>query len=248
MLKLMKLELKRNNIRAYLAASALACAILLGFIYFIACTAQIENTEEFVNAGGIAFRNYSNIFRLAGILSLVIFGAMSAVMYSRFIIGEYTGKRAALAFSYPVSRSKVLLAKLLLVFIITSVSMVVCTSVPYIVFYITESISPIVIQDTLTVSVAADALKTLGVSVLALGGIGIVSMRLGFIKKSVPTVIISAIILSAFYGNTLSALYARTATSASGVLTSLIIGGVGLFATVFVMAELSKKINKMEVE
>ncbi len=157
MLKLIKLELKRNNIRVYLAVSAAACVILLSFIYFIASAAQLENTEEFVNAG-IMFRNYASIFQLFSILSLVFFSTMSAVMYSRFIIGEYTGKRAALMFSYPVSRNKVLLAKLLLVFICTSVLMIMGTSVPYIVFYVTESISPIVTQDTMTFSVVADAL------------------------------------------------------------------------------------------
>lgn len=247
MLNLMKLELKRNNIRTYLVSSAVSCAVLLGFIYFVAYTAQLGDTEEFRNAG-IAFRSYTNIFRLVGIISLVVFGTMSAVMYSRFIIGEYTGKRAALVFSYPVSRSKVLLAKLLLVFAFTSASMIICTSIPYVVFYITESVSPIVVQDVLTISLVTDALKMLGVSVLALGGVGIVSMRLGFIKKSVPTAMISAILLSAFYGNTLSALYGSTATSETGVLSSLIIGGIGLFATIFVMVELSNKVNKMEVE
>ena len=247
MLKLMRLELKRNNMRSYLMASAVSCVVLLGFIYFIAYAAQLGDTEEFRNPG-IAFRNYTNIFRLVGIISLVIFGTISAVMYSRFIISEYTGKRAALVFSYPVSRSKVLLAKLLLVFAFTSISMIICTSIPYVVFYMTESVSPIVVQDILTIRLVTDALKMLGVSILALGGIGIVSMRIGFIKKSVPTTMISAFLLSAFYGNILSALYGSTATSATGVLSSLIIGGIGLIATIFVMFELSNKVNKMEVE
>lgn len=85
---------------------------------------------------------------------------MSAIMYSRLIIEEYTGKRLALLFSYPISRSKIFAAKLVLIFTFTCIY-----------------------------------------AVLALGVIGIVSMRIGFIHKSVPTTLISTILLSAVYGN-----------------------------------------------
>lgn len=236
MTKLIKLELKRNNLRTYLVASAISCLVLLGFIYLIANAAQLED-------GGtrdIAFRSYTNIFRLVGVISLVVFSTMSAIMYSRLIIGEYTGKRAALLFTYPVSRSKILLAKLLLVFVFTSVSMLICTAIPYIVFSITESVSPIVVQDVMTIGLVTDALKTSGVAVLALGGIGIVSLRIGFIQKSVPTTLISAISLSAIYGN--------AAINADGILSSVLISAIGLIVAFTVMVELSNKVNKMEVE
>lgn len=236
MMKLIKLELKRNNIRTYLLASAVSCVFLLGFIYLIANAAQLEDSS----AREIAFRSYTNIFRLIGIISLVIFSIMSAIMYSKLIIGEYTGKRAALLFSYPVSRNKILLSKLLLVFVFTSVSMLICTAIPYIVFSITESVSPIVVQDVMTMGLIKYALKTLGVSVLALGGIGIVSLRIGFIQKSVPTTLISALLLSAIYGN--------IAINANNILFRILISGIGLIVTVTVIVELSNKVNKMEVE
>ena len=236
MMKLIKLELRRNNIRTYLVSSAVSCVVLLGLIYFIAYAAQLEDSS----AREIVFRSYTNIFRLTGIISLVVFSTMSAIMYSRLIICEYTGKRAALLFSYPVSRSKILLAKLLLVFVFTSVSMLICTAIPYLVFSITESVSPIVVQDVMTVGLVADALKTSCVAVLALGGIGIVSLRIGFIQKSVPTTLISAILLSAIYGN--------AAINVNGILSSVLISGIGLIVTVTVMVELSNKVNKMEVE
>lgn len=236
MMKLIKLELKRNNIRTYLLASAVLCIVLLGLIYFIAYAAQLEDSS----AREIVFRNYTNIFRLTGTISLVVFRTMSSIMYSRMIIGEYKGKRAALLFSYPISRSKILLAKLLLVFMFTSVSMLICTAIPYIVFCITESISPIVIQDIMTMGLLVDTLKTSGVSVLALGGIGIVSLRIGFIKKSVPATIITALLLSTIYGN--------AAINAKGILTSVLISCIGLIVAVNVMAELSYRVNQMEVE
>lgn len=236
MLKLIKLELKRNNMRTFVVASAVSCMILLGLIYFIAYAAQLEDSSP----REIVFRSYKNIFRLTGVISLTVFSTMSAIMYSRLIIGEYVGKRAALLFSYPISRRKILLAKLLLVFSFTSIAMLICTSIPYILFGISESISPIVVQDVITMELVTDALKTSSVAVLALGGIGIVSLRIGFIHKSVPATLISALLLSSIYGN--------AAINTNGILPSLLISGVGLMVAITVMAELSKKVDNMEVD
>ena len=92
----------------------------------------------------------------------------------------------------------------------------------------------------MTMELMIDALRTLSIAVLALGGIGVVSLRLGYIQKSIPTALISAILLSAVYGN--------AAISANGTWLSLLISGAGLIITVIVMAELTNKVNKMEVE
>lgn len=235
MSKLIALELKRNNIRTYLVTSGIACAVLLAFIYFVSYVAQVESGihEE-------QFQNYTNIFRFTGTISLIIFSIMSATMYSRLIIDEYSGKRAALLFSYPVNRSKILLAKLLLVFVFTSVSMLICTAIPYIIFSITESVSPIVTQDTMTTGLILDTLKILLVAILAVGGIGIMAMRIGFIKKSIPATLITAFALSAIYGN--------AALNANTLLSGLVIGGIGVVATIAIMVELTNKVNEMEVE
>ncbi len=236
MIKLMRLELKRNNVRQYLLASAVICLVLIGFTYLVAFASQLEDT----NASQREFRNYSNIFRLICIISLTAFSAMSSIMYSRLVIAEYTGKRAALLFSYPVSRSRILLAKILLVFLFTSAAMLICTAIPYILFSATESTSQIITQDVITRDLVADTLKTALIAVLALGGIGIVALRIGFINKSVPTTLISALLLSAVYGN-------AAITTSNGVI-SLLVSGFGLVAAAALMAELSARINKMEVE
>lgn len=235
MLKLIRLELKRNNIRGYVVASCISCAVLLMFIYFVSYVAQVESGVHETQ-----FQNYANIFRFTGTISLIIFSIMSAVMYSRLIIDEYSGKKAALLFSYPVSRKKTLLAKLLLVFVFTSMSMLICTAIPYIVFSITESVVPIVVQDTMTSEIFIDTLNILVVAIFAVGGIGIAAMRVGFIKKSVPTTMIVAFVLSATYGN--------AALSTNTVISSLVISGVGIVAAIVIMIEFTNKVNKMEVE
>lgn len=235
MLKLIRLELKRNNVKGYVVASCISCATLLMFIYFVSYVAQVESGVHETQ-----FQNYTNIFRFTGTMSLIIFSIMSAVMYSRLVIEEYSGKKAALLFSYPVSRKKILLAKLLLVFVFTSLSMLICTVIPYIIFGITESVSPIVAQDTMTAEILIDTLKILVVAIFAVGGIGIAAMRVGFVKKSVPATLIAAFLLSVTYGN--------AALSTNTVLSSLVISGVGIVAAIVIMVGLTNKVNKMEVE
>lgn len=235
MLKLIRLELKRNNMKGYVAASCISCAVLLMFIYFVSYVAQVENGVH-----EMQFQNYTNIFRFTGTISLIIFSIMASVMYSRLVIDEYSGKKAALLFSYPVSRKKILLAKLLLVFMFTSLSMLICTVIPYIVYSITESVMPIVVQDTITAEIFIGTLDILVVAIFAVGGIGIAAMRIGFMKKSVPATLIAAFLLSTTYGN--------AALSANTVLSSLVISGVGIVATIVIMVELTNKVNKMEAE
>ncbi len=235
MLKLIKLELKRNNMRTYLLAGAVIFLLLLGFIYLIAIASHLEDTT----AAGREMGNYAMIFKFVQIMSLIIFGVMSSIMYSRLVTDEYTGKKAALLFSYPVSRKKILLAKLLLVFGFTSVLMLLSTASAYIIFGMTESVQ-IVVQDVMTAELAADTLKALGIAVLALGGIGIMSLRIGFIKKSIPVAIITALTLSAIYGNAI--------IGANNLLINFLIGVGGFAVAAVITAELSNKINRMEVE
>lgn len=235
MLKLIRLELKRNNMKGYVVASCIFCVVLLMFIYFVSYVAQVES-----GAHEAQFQNYANIFRFTGTISLIIFSIMSAVMYSRLVIDEYSGKKATLLFSYPVSRKKILLAKVLLVFVFTSMSMLICTAIPYIVFGITESVAPIVAQDTMTTEIFIDTLKILVIAIFSVDGIGIAAMRVGFMKKSVPATLIVAFLLSATYGN--------AALSTNTVSSSLAISSVGIIVAIIIMIELTNKVNKMEVE
>lgn len=235
MRKLVCLELKRNNMKGYAVASCISCAVLLMFIYFVSYVAQVESGVH-----EMQFQNYTNIFRFTGTISLIIFSIMSAVMYAHFVIEEYSGKKAALLFSYPVSRKKILLAKLLLVFAFTSLSMLICTVIPYLVFGLTESVAPIVAQDTMTAELLTDTIKILAVAVFAVGGIGIAAMRVGFIKKSVPATLITAFLLSVTYGN--------AALSTNTLLSGFAMSGVGLVAAIVIIIGITGQVDRMEVQ
>ena len=232
MMKLINLELQRINLRPYLISSTISGFILLAFTYFIAYVAQVEQEVQFMN--------YENIFLFTSAMSILIFSVLSATMYEKLIIEEYSGKRLALLFSYPVGRKKAFSAKILIVFLFVALSMLLCTILPIFVFAATESFTPIV-SDTMTSDILIKAVGTIVVSLVAVSAIGLLAMRIGFIKKSVPATLISAFILSGIYGNI-------AIGSAGNFVISLLIIGVSLLAIITVFVTLSHKINHMEVE
>lgn len=232
MMKLINLELQRINLRPYLISSTISGFVLLAFTYFIAYVAQVEQEVQFMN--------YENIFLFTGAMSILIFSVLSATMYEKLIIEEYSGKRLALLFSYPVGRKKAFSAKILIVFLFVALSMLLCTIMPIFVFAGTESFTPIV-SDTMTSDILIKAVGTIVDSLVAVSAIGLLAMRIGFIKKSVPATLISAFILSGIYDNI-------AIGSAGNFVISLLIIGVSLLAILAVFVTLSHKINHMEVE
>ncbi len=232
MIKLMKLELQRINLRPYFISSAVSGLFLLVFTYFVAYVAQVEQETQFMT--------YANIFLFTSAIGIMLFGILSATMYAKLVIAEYSGKRLALLFSYPISRKKIFTAKVLIVSFIVLISMLLCMAISILVFAATESVAPIV-SDTMTNNLFMETFKMTFVSLVAVIAIGLLSMGIGFIKRSVSITLISAFVLSGIYGN--------VAVSASeNFAIALPVVGISLVIILLVLLILSNKINYMEVE
>lgn len=232
MTKLIKLELERINLRPYFISSAIFGIVQLVFTYFVAYVAQVEQEVQFMN--------YGNILLFTGVISTFLFGILSATMYARLIVEEYSGKRLALLFSYPVGRQKTFIAKTLIVLLFVMLSMFLCTMLSIGFFAITEGFCPIV-SEVMTSDILITAFCNMLVSLVAVSAIGLLSMRIGFIKKSISTTLISAFILSGIYGNIAISKVGNSAIS-------LIIATVSLLVILAILVTLSCKINHMEVE
>lgn len=174
-----------------------------------------------------------------GAISILLFGILSAAMYSHLIIEEYSGKRLALLFSYPGSRKRIFMTKVLVVFLFVLVSMLLCTLIPVSIFAATESFSPIV-SDKMTSSLITSAFKMTFLSILAVSAIGLLSLRIGFRKKSIAATLVSSFILSCHYGN-------LSVTPAGNPSLFLLIAGFSAGITFMVLFSLINKIEHMEV-
>jgi len=227
---LIKLEIKRNKLNTYYLASGIICAIMTGFIYFIAIVAKVENDIEFLR--------YENIFKLHSVLNFIIFCIFSVVMYSKFVIEDYSKGKALLLFSYPIARWKIFFAKLILVITFTLSSLLVCSLVPIALFSISESISPI-LSGEITLALILSQLLNIGIYAVAITSIGLISLGIGFIKKSIATTVVSAIFLASIIGNMVIGLGA----SMLAFVAVSILFVIGIATTIM----LTNKINAMNI-
>ncbi len=236
MLKLVKLELKRTNIRNYLIASLIISVVMLGFTYLFAYAPQLEPNDPDL----LLFSGYNNVMTLIALVNMAVFCTLSAVMHSRFVIDEYIGNRTILLFSYPIKRESIMLAKLTVVFMFTVLAMVASNILVFSIFTITEMVFPLV-DDTLTLATVIRISKLTLIFAIIAAQLGIVALGIGFIKKSVPTTIISALLLSSLFTNIMG-------NALTNDTVAIVFMGVTFLAGTIVAILLMNNVKRMEVE
>lgn len=233
---LFELELRKNKIRTYVIAVVIIGFTMLGFMYLFAYAPMLEPDDKDM----AIFQGYQNLIPLFGVLNMTVFCVLSAVMYSKFIIEDYAGKRAILLFSYPTSRKKIMLSKLGVVCLFIIIFMAVSNITIFLVFGITEQFMHLV-SENFTFSILMQAIEiTLIMSFIA-ASIGIVAVGIGFIRKSVPTTIVSAVLIASLMCNIVA-----NATSSKAVMYLFAIVDVSIAIIVSIL--LMKQVNRMEVE
>lgn len=234
MFNLMRMEYKRTNFKNYYIANIIILIIAFAFVYLFAYLPHLDPTEPDIDM----FSTYSNITSLVCMIIMVIFSILSSVVFSKILIEEYSN-RAILLFSYPIKRSKIFFAKTLVVSLFTIISMILVSAVTFGVFHFTESLYPLS-TDVLTTKIILRTSKVSILYSLCAGAIGIISMRVGLIKKSVTVTIVTSVVISSVICNILGV--AMTNDVILVVISILLI----IIASVTV-ANASKYIDKMEV-
>ena len=230
------MELKKNKISTYIIAGIIIAITILGFLFLFAYAPLIEPNDKDMQI----FSGYNNLIPLFGVFNMAVFCVMSAVMYSRFIIEDYSGKRPILLFSYPVSRKRIILPKLSIVCGFTIISMLISNFTVFLTFGITENFIHLV-GKAFTLSIMLQVLESTLIMSLIAASIGIAAAGIGFIKKSVPATIVSAVLIASLMCNIVVNASLNRVTMY--ILTAVMI----LVGAVFSMF-LIKKINIMEVE
>ncbi len=188
--RLIKFELKRNSLKTYHIAVVIITVVILSFLYLLAAIPQIDTADTDTEM----FMSYGFIIGLGNIISMAIFSIMSSVMASKFIVDEYTGKKAILLFSYPVDRKKILDAKIIMVFSYTAISMLVCNGIAITVFLSTESLFPLC-QDSIDITLLWDCIFSVLCYSLMSALMSLVATWFGFMKKSIIVTITSACVI-----------------------------------------------------
>lgn len=235
MRNLIALELKRNRLRSYHIAVLICGVTMLGFQYLMAAIPYMDPTEPDAEL----FSHYPFLVGITWLVCMAIFAILSAVMASHFVVEEYSGKRAILLLSYPISRKTVLCAKLVLVFAYTVSAMLLCGAVIQAVFFLTESLFPLC-SDQLTVEVVLQSLGFLLCCSILAGLLGVVSLWFGFRKKSVSMTIVASVILVTIVCQIISAALAFLP------IMGIVFGVTGIFA-ILAIQSLLRQVKNMEV-
>ena len=235
---LIRLELRRTNFRTYVISALIIAVIMLGFLYLFAYAPMLETNDADMKI----FSGYENLIPLYGVLNMTVFCVLAAVIYSKIIIEEYSGKRPILLFSYPINRKKIMLSKLCIVFVFvfTVIAMFISNFLIFIIFGVSEKFLHLVSGD-FTYSIMFQAIETTLIMSLSAASIGIIAVGIGFIKKSVPTTIVSAVLIASLMCNIV-------ANTTSSKIAMYIFVAVMILIGIMFSAILMKKVEVMEVE
>ncbi|MGG2083586.1 ABC transporter permease [Lysinibacillus pakistanensis] len=184
MLKLLKLEWKKNRMSGYIKG-LLICIISI----FVAVALMAIGGE-----GEWAFLNYTEITSLTNILIRIVFIIFSSVILSRLVIDEYKNKTVQLLFTYPLKRKKIILAKLSLVFGFCFVSIVSATFMINILIYFLNPMMSL-FQQPADIQEMIATIPSTFMSAFMTAGVSLISLYFGMRKKSNASTITSAVII-----------------------------------------------------
>lgn len=186
MVRLMKLELKKNKISKAIVMS-------LGMILFCMLFTTVSLVDSATDPTQTK-DTFENVFNMIGVLLSFIFIVFYSVLVSSILIKEYNSKTILIMFTYPIDKRKLICAKLLLITIFISISMLagyaICCSYIVGVDYFLD-----LLGGQFEFSMISWWFFTIITTTLVCVCMGILTFCVGMIKKSVAFTIISSLIL-----------------------------------------------------
>lgn len=198
MIHLMELELRKATLRPYIYAGCTIVICMVGLLYTFAMIAYVGDDSD-----AAEFSDYYSIWVLVNALQTAAYSILMAVMFSTFLLKDYTGKNAVLTFSYPTERKKLLQCKIALVSLFIATFMIGGTILMCAIFTLSEAVFPLVPDQPsigLFIRVLVDTLLCMCITFC----IGLISVRVGFPKKSVQITIVTSIIICCCVSNVLA--------------------------------------------
>lgn len=187
MFKLIKLEMRKFRLSGLIKGVLLANLIILFFLLLIGYG------EKYT--GEIAFSGYQMAFGLIDNLVRLTFMIYASVLMGTIVIEEYKNKTITVLFLYPVSRKKIITAKLIIVAVFAFVSIIF--SVLFIggCLLLADSFNDL-IPGTLEIGILTKELSRTAANAFAAAGISLIPLYFGMRKKSVSTTIVSGVIIA----------------------------------------------------
>lgn len=128
MLKLIKLEWKKNNIGKYIRNAVILAIILCTFLFALAYLEIANDPDTGVPDATLGNEMISSSIELFTGMSFLVF---TGVMLASFIVTAYKNKTMNLMFSYPIRRQKILVSQMLAVWIFNFITLILTKLLVY---------------------------------------------------------------------------------------------------------------------
>lgn len=132
MLKLIKLEYKKNNIKKYIRIAVIMAIILCLFIFALAFLGIANDPDGTLDAAS-GTDVISAPIELFTSMTFLIF---TSVMLASFIISAYKDKTMNLMFTYPIKRQKILASQMIAVWLFNFIALVLTKLAIYMCIFI----------------------------------------------------------------------------------------------------------------
>lgn len=190
MFKLIKLEWKKNQIGKYIRSAFILTAVLLAFTMLIVGEGELELDESIELYG----TNLINAFvDLMTHMSYIVF---TGVMLSTFIVNDFGNRTVNLLFSYPIKRQKLMMSKILAVWIFNFAAISMSKVLIYGVLLLTRSYTHIS-TESIQIGELSFWLNII-FSSAAMVSISYVALWVGMMMKSSKAVIVASVIIVCF--------------------------------------------------
>lgn len=224
MIKLIRLEWKKNNIIKYIRNAAIATAVLAVFMLAMAGELEANETMQFYGRGmlGTSVELFVN-------MTYIVF---TGVMLASFIVGAYSKKTMNLMFSYPIKRRKILLSQMAAVWIFNLAAMVASKLVIYAILLLARPYLGISAAD-ITFGALSFWLDILLRSA-AMVSIAYIALPVGLKLKSSKATIVAAVIIVCF--------------TQGNICSASLVNNIPLYGGLFVLSAVSVFLSVYHVE
>lgn len=186
MFKLMKLEMKKFKVAGYIKGAIIANLVIIGIMI---AGILISKSE-----GELILNNYNFAFQMVDSSVKATFIIFASVLLSKLIIEEYKNGTMTLLFMYPINRKKLIVAKLIIVLIFTFVAIFLSNIFIDGILIAINSFTNF-IPDEITKEILSKAIISINTSAVTSAFMSLIPLYFGMRKKSVPTTIISSILI-----------------------------------------------------
>ncbi|USG65630.1 ABC transporter permease [Brevibacillus ruminantium] len=186
MFTLMKLEYKKMKLRWYVSGAVLANLIIVGFLCLIGFVQNLE--------GEMIFTGYEESLVIIGALVRSTFMIFAAVLIARLVIGGYRNKTIFLMFTYPISRKKLIAAKLMLIAGLTFLT-IFLSNLFVAAMFISLNTWFQFIPGEFPADRIGEQVASMIVFAIGAAGTSLIPLYFGMRKYSVPATIVSAVLI-----------------------------------------------------